>query len=168
MNPSRPKPYALKPHAPTHQLPTHYLPLPANSVTSLPESLGLCTALMTLDASHNRLAALPARTHTACALHARCMHTACALRVCKRALRMAQAGLGSLSALVEVHLSFNQLRSPLPAGLGGLKRLKVPHTRHTDARNELQPHVSRLQTVHPGCSPVHPGCKPKRPGCSPT
>jgi len=42
--------------------------------------------------------------------------------------------LGKLSALVEAHLSFNQLRSPLPAGLGGLARLKVLRARDSDAR----------------------------------
>ena len=55
-------------------------------------------------------------------LHVRCI------------LRITQASLGNLSALVEAHLSFNQLRSPLPAGLGGLKRLKVLHTRDNHAR----------------------------------
>jgi len=65
-----------------------------------------------LDASHNRLAALP-------------------------------AGLGNLSALVEAHLSFNQLRSPLPAGLGGLKRLKVLDLRDNDGVTELPPELVR-------------------------
>ena len=49
-------------------------------------------------------------------------------------LTLTQASLGKLSALVEAHLSFNQLRSPLPAGLGGLARLKVLRARDSDAR----------------------------------
>ena len=134
---------------------------------ALPESLGQCTALTMLDASHNRLATLPVRSCTAHAL--RSCSTPCAW-ACARThvhvhvygtcapprltltltlrltltptltlrltltLTLTQASLGKLSALVEAHLSFNQLRSPLPASLGGLARLKVLRARDSDAR----------------------------------
>jgi hypothetical protein len=68
-------------------------------------------------------------------------------------MRMAQASLGDLSALVEAHLSFNQLRSPLPAGLGGLKRLKVLPTRDKRRSALAAPRASRLQPRAPRLQP---------------
>ena len=138
---------------------------PANSLVALPESLGQCTALTMLDASHNRLATLPVRSCTAHALRSCSTPWSCAW-ACARThvhvhvygtcapprltltltltptltptltltLTLTQASLGKLSALVEAHLSFNQLRSPLPAGLGGLARLKVLRAHDSDAR----------------------------------
>ena len=165
MRPSRAEPEALTPTTCGLSLSPDCLlsSFPANSLVALPESLGQCTALTMLDASHNRLATLPVRSCTARAL--RSCSTPCAW-ACARThvhvhvygtcapprltltltltptltptltltLTLTQASLGKLSALVEAHLSFNQLRSPLPAGLGGLARLKVLRAHDSDAR----------------------------------
>jgi hypothetical protein len=74
---------------------------------------------------------------------------------------MAQASLGDLSALVEAHLSFNQLRSPLPAGLGGLKRLKVLPTRDKRRSALATPRASRLQPRAPRLQPRAPRLQPR-------
>ena len=63
------------------------------------------------------------------------------------------AGFGNLNALVEAQLSFNQLRSPLPAGLGGLKRLKVLDIRDNDAVSGLPMTPNLAHTLSPSPNP---------------
>ena len=64
-----------------------------NQIAALPESIGACGELTTLEACFNQLSQLPST-------------------------------FGQLGALVVADLRSNQLSSPLPAALGGLKRLK--------------------------------------------
>lgn len=71
-----------------------------------------------------------------------------------------QASLGKLSALVEAHLSFNQLRSPLPAGLGGLARLKVLRARDRTLGPSCNPCAQAATPCAQAATPcMHPGAR---------
>lgn len=87
-----------------------------NQITTLPDAIGSLRKLKKLQAGHNHLTELPGSLGACSELTT--------LEVGHNQISSLPESFGHLASLVQCDLSFNLLSSPLPANLGGLRRLK--------------------------------------------